>query len=79
MYSIKEQGFEFSAPAQEQVEGADTEAPAAKCEMKAGTGLASSLLPKEVASQEDFGEFAPEDVLAGQDNKLVSQKQLVVL
>ena len=39
----------------------------AKCEMKAGTGLASSLLPKEVASQEDFGEFAPEDVLAGQN------------
>ena len=67
MYSIKEQGFEFSAPAKEEVEGAATEAPEAKCEMKAGTGLASSLLPKEVASQEDFGEFAPEDVLAGQN------------
>ena len=39
------------------------EAPA--CQMKAGTGLASSLLPREVASQEDFGEFAPEDVLEG--------------
>ena len=39
----------------------------AKCEMEAGTGLASSLLPKEVASQEDFGEFAPEDVLEGQN------------
>ncbi len=38
-----------------------------ECEMKAGTGLASSLLPREVASQEDFGEFAPEDVLAGQN------------
>ena len=37
------------------------------CEMKAGTGLASSLLPREVASQEEFGEFAPEDVLAGQN------------
>ncbi len=36
-------------------------------EMKAGTGLASSLLPREVASQEDFGEFAPEDILAGQN------------
>ena len=39
----------------------------AGCEMKAGTGLASSLLPREVASQEDFGEFAPEDILAGQN------------
>ena len=38
----------------------------AGCEMKAGTGLASSLLPREVAPQEDFGEFAPDDILAGQ-------------
>jgi len=38
-----------------------------RCEMKAGTGLASSLLPREVASQEDFGQFAPEDVLQGQN------------
>ena len=40
---------------------------ASDCEMKAGTGLASSLLPREVASQENFGEFAPEDILAGQN------------
>ena len=39
----------------------------ASCEMKSGSGLASSLLPREVASQEDFGEFAPEDILAGQN------------
>jgi len=37
------------------------------CQMKAGTGLASSLLPREVASQEDFGEFSPDEVLAGQN------------
>ena len=41
--------------------------PGTACEMKAGTGLASSLLPREVASQEDFGEFAPEDILEGQN------------
>jgi len=41
--------------------------PGVGCEMKAGTGLASSLLPREVASQEDFGEFAPEDILSGQN------------
>jgi hypothetical protein len=35
--------------------------------MEKGTGLASSLLPREVASAEDFGEFAPEDILAGQN------------
>lgn len=37
------------------------------CEMKTGTGLASSLLPREVAPQEDFGEFAPDDILSGQN------------
>ena len=37
------------------------------CGMRKGTGLASSLLPREVASQEDFGQFAPEDVLKGQN------------
>ena len=37
------------------------------CEMQAGTGLASSLLPREVATQEDFGQFAPEEILAGQN------------
>lgn len=35
--------------------------------MKRGTGLASSLLPREVASAEDFGQFAPEDILKGQN------------
>jgi hypothetical protein len=35
--------------------------------MNKGTGLASSLLPREVASAEDFGQFAPEDVLKGQN------------
>lgn len=37
------------------------------CGMQKGVGLASSLLPREVAAAEDFGEFAPEDVLAGQN------------
>jgi len=37
------------------------------CGMQNGVGLASSLLPREVASAEDFGEFAPEDILAGQN------------
>ena len=35
--------------------------------MKAGSGLASSLLPREIASDEDFGEFAPQDILRGQN------------
>lgn len=38
-----------------------------ECAMGAGTGLASSLLPREVASQEDFGQFAPDDILKGQN------------
>jgi hypothetical protein len=34
--------------------------------MREGTGLASALLPKEVAKG-DFGEFAPSEMLAGQN------------
>jgi hypothetical protein len=36
------------------------------CQMKAGNGLASALLPREVAAAEDFGEFAPQDILKNQ-------------
>ena len=43
--------------------------------MNKGTGLASSLLPREVASAEDFGQFAPEDILAGL-NFLEPRKQI---
>ena len=32
-----------------------------------GMDKASSLLPREVASAEDFGQFAPEDILKGQN------------
>ena len=37
------------------------------CAMNSGIGLASSLLPREMASQEDFGQFAPDDILKGQN------------
>ena len=58
-YSVKEKSF---APVAGAAPG-PVPAAADSCEMKAGTGLASSLLPREVASQEEFGEFAPEDIL----------------
>lgn len=37
------------------------------CAANSGVGLASSLLPREVATQENFGEFAPDDLLATQN------------
>ena len=37
------------------------------CAMNAGVGLASSLLPREVAKNDDFGKFVPEEVLKGQN------------
>ena len=37
------------------------------CAMNSGTGLASSLMPREVAAQEDYGQFAPNDILKGQN------------
>ena len=55
-YSVKEKSY---APVAGAAPGPEPTA-ADSCEMKAGTGLASSLLPREVASQEEFGEFAPD-------------------
>jgi len=64
-YSISER--EYSAYGMAPAAG-PTAAPVQNgCGMEKGTGLASSLLPREVASAEDFGEFAPEDILAGQN------------
>ena len=37
------------------------------CDMNSGVGLASSLIPREMASQEDFGQFTPDDILKGQN------------
>jgi len=64
-YSIKER--EYSAISNAAGPTAGGPAAANGCGMDKGVGLASSLLPREVASAEDFGEFAPEDILAGQN------------
>jgi hypothetical protein len=63
-YSIQEREYSVIAPA---AGPAGAPAAASSCGMQNGVGLASSLLPREVASAEDFGEFAPEDILAGQN------------
>jgi hypothetical protein len=39
----------------------------ASCAMANGTGLASSLLPREVATQDDFGQFSPDEILKSQN------------
>lgn len=74
-YSIDE--LEYAPFGLEVAAAGPVAAPASKgsCGMRAGTGLASSLLPREVASQEDFGQFAPEDILKGQ-NFLEPRKQI---
>jgi len=65
-YSIREREYAMLEMAPSA--GPAAAAPAQNgCGMERGTGLASSLLPREVASAEDFGEFAPEDILAGQN------------
>jgi len=68
-YSINEK--EYSVFGSGPSTGPSTASPG----MAKGTGLASSLLPREVASKEDFGQFAPEEVLKGQ-NFLEPRKQI---
>tara|TARA_B110001452_G_scaffold229754_1_gene205786 strand:- start:2488 stop:2868 length:381 start_codon:yes stop_codon:yes gene_type:complete len=66
-YAIVEREYSALAPAPAPAPG-PSKAPAdAGCGMNKGTGLASSLLPREVATAEDFGQFAPEDILKGQN------------
>jgi hypothetical protein len=67
-YSIKEREYSAITMAPSAAGPATAGKAAANgCAMDRGVGLASSLLPREVASAEDFGEFAPEDILAGQN------------
>ena len=66
-YSIKEREYAATQLAPSAGPTAAGAAAANGCGMDKGVGLASSLLPREVASAEDFGEFAPEDILAGQN------------
>ena len=56
----KKSGFEAEIVEEEAA------APAEKNAMRPGSGLASALLPREVSQGEDFGEFAPSDLLADQ-------------
>ena len=68
-YAIVEREYSALAPAPAPAPAqGPSKAPAdAQCGMNKGTGLASSLLPREVATAEDFGQFAPEDILKGQN------------
>jgi hypothetical protein len=66
-YSIKEREYAGIGMAPSAGPSTAPVATANGCGMENGVGLASSLLPREVASAEDFGEFAPEDILAGQN------------
>lgn len=66
LLGMRRSGYELSELEGETQEAAnDNVIP--RCEMKAGTGLASSLLPREVASKEEYGKFAPDDILKGQN------------
>ena len=66
-YSIREREYSAYEMAPAMASGPAAAPVQNGCGMQNGTGLASSLLPREVASAEDFGEFAPEDILAGQN------------
>jgi hypothetical protein len=73
-YAIVEREYAPFSGAPSMTPGA-TVGPSPNGGMRRGTGLASSLLPREVASAEDFGQFAPEDILKGQ-NFLEPRKQI---
>ena len=65
---IKKSKYTLETPDYAAVDMSNTNIDLAKsCGMGAGTGLSSSLLPREVATQDDFGQFAPDDILQGQN------------
>ena len=66
-YSISEREYSAFGPAGPTAGPSGAPADTVCGGMKRGTGLASSLLPREVASEEDFGQFAPDDILKGQN------------
>lgn len=61
----KKSGFEAEVAAVEE-EDAAVKSPSQENAMRPGSGLASALLPREVSQGEDFGEFAPSELLADQ-------------
>jgi hypothetical protein len=63
----KSSGYTLQHAAPVNGKAANVNVKTAGCSMGAGVGLASSLLPREVASEEDFGQFAPDDILRGQN------------
>jgi len=58
-YSINEREYSMFAPTAGPAAGPSAAGNTVCGGMNRGTGLASSLLPREVASAEDFGQFAP--------------------
>ena len=64
MYKSYYEGSNVDASMPAPVNGGSLSVPAAAAN---GMGIASSLLPRDVAAQEDFGEFAPDDILKGQN------------
>ncbi|AUT19081.1 hypothetical protein DSLPV1_110 [Dishui lake phycodnavirus 1] len=57
-------GGDLSGPSPSPMRWGDSSS--SNCAAQAGNGLASALLPREVAQDEDWGQFAPSDVLRGQ-------------
>lgn len=66
-YTITEREFAPVSMGPAMSAGPSAAQPKQGCGMNQGTGLASSLLPREIASEEDFGQFVPEDILKGQN------------
>ena len=64
MYKSYYEGSNVDASMPAPVNGGSLSIPAAAAN---GMGVASSLLPRDVAAQEDFGDFAPDDILKGQN------------
>ena len=60
-------GLKQAAPLNGADASEEPRAEGAGCALGNGVGLASSLLPREVSSAEDFGQFAPDEILKGQN------------
>ena len=64
---VRKMGYDIFEPDQSNAQGRTWSQMRPMSDFSAGGGVSTSLLPREIPSQEDFGNFSPNDILKGQN------------